>query len=144
MGTRRNSREAALQFLYQDDFMLDADVTPDGLAERFEQFCNIYQVNKKGRTYAYELIQGVIEHRDEIDIIVENAAKNWRISRISATDRNLMRIAAYEMKFRDDVPAQVAINEAVEISKRFCGDDSPKFVNGVLDAVKTFFEQEEN
>lgn len=142
MGTRRNSREAALQFLYQDDFILDADVTPDGLVERFDQFCNIYQVNKKGRTYAYELIKGVIGSRDELDVIIERAAKNWRMSRISATDRNLMRVATYEMKFRDDVPAQVAINEAVEISKRFCSEDSPKFVNGVLDAVKTFFEQE--
>lgn len=140
MGIRRNSREAALQFLYQDDFVPEADISPKGLKERFDQFCIIYQINKKGRTYAYELIQGVIEHRVKLDEVIEQAAKNWRMSRISPTDRNLMRIAALEIGFRVDVPAQVAINEAVEISKRFCSDDSPKFVNGVLDAVKDIFK----
>lgn len=141
MGIRRNSREAALQFLYQDDFVPEADISPKGLKERFDQFCIIYQINKKGRTYAYELITGVIEHRVKLDEVIEQAAKNWRMSRISPTDRNLMRIAALEIGFRAGVPAQVAINEAVEVSKRFCSDDSPKFVNGVLDAVKDIFEK---
>lgn len=136
MGTRRISREAALQFLYQDDFSPEADISPAGLVERYDQFCVIYQINKKARSYALELIQGVVEKQKELDHIVEKAADNWRMSRIAVTDRNLLRIATYEMNFRDDVPAQVAINEALEVAKRFCSDESPMFINGVLDAVK--------
>jgi len=136
MGTRRISREAALQFLYQDDFSVEADISPEGLEERYAQFCGIYQVNKKARSYAHELIQGVIENKKKLDERIEKAADNWRISRISATDRNLLRIAAFEMIIAEDVPSQVAINEAVEIAKRFCSDESPGFINGVLDSLK--------
>lgn len=136
MGTRRISREAALQFLYQDDFSPEADISPAGLVERYEQFCAIYQVNKKARSYALALIQGVVEKQQELDEIVEQAADNWRMPRIAVTDRNLLRIAVYEMNYCEDVPVQVAINEALEVAKRFCSDDSPKFINGVLDAVK--------
>lgn len=136
MGIRRFSREAALQFLYQDDLVPENQGHPESLNERFEQFCAIYQVNKKGKAYAYSLIEGVEKNRVEVDALVEEAASNWRLSRISPADRNLLRLAAYEIKFCDKVPAQVAINEAVEISKRFCGDDSPKFINGVLDAIR--------
>lgn len=136
MGIRRFSREAALQFLYQDDLVPENQGHPESLNERFEQFCVIYQVNKKGKAYALSLIEGVEKNRVEIDALVEEAASNWRLSRISPADRNLLRLAAYEIKFCDNVPAQVAINEAVEISKRFCGDDSPKFINGVLDAIR--------
>lgn len=136
MGSRRISREAALQFLYQDDFSPGADVSPAGLVERYEQFCVIYQVNKKSRAYALELIQGVVEKLQVLDELVEKGADNWRMSRLAVTDRNLLRIAVYEMKFCAAVPDQVAINESLEIAKRFCSDDSPKFINGVLDAVK--------
>jgi N utilization substance protein B len=72
-----------------------------------------------------------------LDQLISEAAVNWRMPRIAAIDRNLLRLAVYEMMEVVDVPAQVAINEAVEIAKRFAGDDSPKFINGVLDAVKT-------
>ncbi|MGL1930336.1 MAG: transcription antitermination factor NusB [Desulfotalea sp.] len=141
MGVRRASREAALQFLYQDDFLPEESLRPEELRERFEGFCQIYQVNKKGREYAFKLINGVWGDREAIDSIIEEAAVNWRLSRISPADRNIIRVATYEMKSQDKVPAQVAINEAVEISKRFCGDDSPKFINGVLDAIKTILEK---
>ncbi|CAG35831.1 transcription antitermination factor NusB [Desulfotalea psychrophila] len=141
MSIRRFAREAALQFLYQDDFIPESADTPGELKERFEQFCEIYQVNKKGRTYALNLIAGVLADQEAIDRLIEEAAVNWRMSRISATDRNLLRVATFEINFCDDVPAEVAINEAVEIAKRFCGDESPKFVNGVLDAVKTLCQK---
>lgn len=136
MGIRRFSREAALQFLYQDDLVPENQGHPESLRERFEQFCTIYQVNKKGKEYAFALIEGVEKNRVEVDALVEEAASNWRLSRISPADRNLLRLAAYEIKYCDKIPPQVAINEAVEISKRFCGDDSPKFINGVLDAIR--------
>lgn len=136
MGVRRASRETALQFLYQDDFQLEENLRAEELAERYEGFCQIYQVNKKGKSYAFTLIEGVWADRIAIDALIEKAAVNWRLSRISPADRNIIRISTYEMKNSDKVPVQVAINEAVEISKRYCGDDSPKFINGVLDAIR--------
>lgn len=137
MGTRRNSREVALQFLYQEDFTLGPDQQYGyDLAERFELFCSLFQVNKKARPYALELLQGVSAEIVRLDLLISEAATNWRLERIAPTERNLLRIAVYEMLERADVPAQVAINEAVEIAKRFAGEDSPKFINGVLDSVK--------
>jgi transcription antitermination protein NusB len=137
MGTRRNSREIALQFLYQEDFTIGSDQSFGyDLAERFELFCNLFQVNKKARPYAMELLQGVSSNLSRLDELISEAATNWRLPRIAPTDRNLLRIAVYEMLNKNDVPPQVAINEAVEIAKRFAGDDSPKFINGVLDAIR--------
>ena len=137
MGTRRNSREAALQFLYQEDFTIGPDQSYGyDLAERFDLFCTLFQVNKKARSYAIRLLQGIADNLEQIDRLIADAASNWRLARIAVTDRNLLRIAVFEMLKMDDVPPQVAINEAVEIAKRFAGDDSPKFINGVLDAVR--------
>lgn len=135
MGTRRKSREAALQFLFQDDFSLEGLQKSDDFDERFEKFCVLYQVNRKSRPYMKTLLAGIIEKQKDVDELIRQSAKNWRLERLAATDRSLLRIAVYEMKFRDDVPAQVAINEAVEVAKRFAGDESPSFINGVLDAV---------
>jgi len=142
MGTRRISREAALQFLYQEDFTIGPDQQFGyDLAERFDLFCTLFQVNKKARPYALQLLQGVTDNFERIDQLIAEAASNWRLVRIAATDRNLLRIAVFEMLKLEDVPAQVAINEAVEIAKRFAGDDSPKFINGVLDAVRSTLEE---
>jgi len=142
MGTRRKSREAALQFLYQNDFVKVAEDADNlELSEAFNLFCSLYQVNKKGRPYAFSLVQGILANIEKIDEIISAAAINWRLVRIAPTDRNLLRIAAYEIVEMDDVPPQVAINEAVEIAKRFGGDESPRFINGVLDAVKSKLEK---
>lgn len=138
MGIRRISREATLQFLYQEDFTITAD-QPFGydLEERFELFCTLFQVNKKARLYALTLLKGITSSLSEIDAEITKAASHWRLPRIAATDRNLLRIAVYEIIYCDKVPAQVAINEVVEIAKKFAGEESPKFINGVLDAVLT-------
>lgn len=138
MGTRRISREAALQFLYQEDFTIGTDQQFGyDLVERFDLFCALFQVNKKARVYALVLLQGISDNVEKIDSLIADAASNWRIERIASTDKNLLRIAVFEMLQMTDVPPQVAINEAVEIAKRFAGDDSPKFINGVLDAVRS-------
>jgi len=143
MGTRRNSREAALQFLYQEDFTLGPDQHFGyDLAERFDLFCTLFQVNKKARAYALVLLRGISDNLAQIDRLIVDTASNWRLVRIAATDRNLLRIAIYEMLHLADVPPQVAINEAVEIAKRFAGEDSPKFINGVLDAVRAVLVDE--
>ena len=137
MGTRRRARETALQFLFQDDF-LDRGKSPKlaDLDERFAAFSRLYQVDKKARPYARVLIGGIIDNLAQIDEAIGAHATNWRLERIAATDRNLLRVAIFELLFQGDVPAQVAINEAVEIAKRFGTEESPAFINGVLDAVQ--------
>ncbi len=124
-----------MQFLFQDDFTLQSLEGNDDFEHRFEQFCVLYQINRKSRTYMKSLLTGIIQQRGKIDEMIGRCAKNWRLERLAVTDRSLLRIAVYEMMFCDDVPSQVAINEAVEIAKRFAGDESPAFINGVLDAV---------
>ncbi len=136
MGTRRKAREAALQFLFQDDFSNDAGMNLDDIEGRFELFCGLYQVNKKARSYTLEILQSTLANQETVDNLIRQCAKNWRLERISTTDRNLMRIAVCEMLYCEDVPHQVAINEAVEIAKRYGSEESPAFINGILDAVK--------
>jgi N utilization substance protein B len=141
MGTRRSAREAALQFLFQDDFLelgRNADIE---LEQRFARFSALYQVNRKARPYAFELLCGIAAKMEQIDSEIRRHALNWRLERIAGTDRNLLRIGIFELLFRDDVPAQVAINEAVEIAKRFGTEESPAFINGVLDAVQQARQQ---
>ncbi len=136
MGIRRQSREAALQFLFQDDFSLEDGEGHEKLQERFEFFCSLFQINKKGRPYAIELLEKTLQNKEQIDSLISAAAVNWRLQRIAVADRNVLRLAVCEMLFIDDVPDEVAIDEALEIAKRFGGDDSPSFINGVLDAVR--------
>ena len=134
-GTRRKAREAALQYLFQEDFGLADEFEEESFEERFEQFCVLYQVNRKARPYMKTLLKGIGVNQEVVDTLITESAKNWRLERLAVTDRSLLRIAVYEMQFAEEVPTQVAINEAVEIAKRFGGDESPAFINGILDAV---------
>lgn len=129
MGIRRKSRELALQALYQGEL-----AGKNGLLV-FEEFCSHFQVNKKAIPYAKKLLDGVQENGDVIDQLISKYAENWRLERMSVIDRNILRLAVYEVHYQDDVPTSVAINEAVEIAKRFSTDDSGPFINGVLDAM---------
>ena len=88
------------------------------------------------RLFADPLIKGVLQHRDVIDEHIKKHAKNWDFHRIAAVDRNIMRLAIYEMLHREDIPPVVSINEAVDIAKKFSTQDSGKFVNGILDKIK--------
>jgi transcription antitermination protein NusB len=88
------------------------------------------------RSFAEPLIRGTLEHRAELDELIQKYVKNWGLHRIAAVDRNILRLALYEMLHRPDIPPVVSINEAVDIAKRFSTEDSGKFVNGVLDKVK--------
>ncbi|NBR86993.1 MAG: transcription antitermination factor NusB, partial [Verrucomicrobia bacterium] len=88
------------------------------------------------RLFADPLIKGTLEHRTEVDAVIQKFAKNWDIGRMATVDRNILRLAIYEMLHRDDIPPVVSINEAVDIAKKFSTDDSGKFVNGILDKVR--------
>lgn len=136
MGIRRQAREAALQFLFQEDFVVRENMDPESLEERFALFCGLFQVSRKGRSYALDLLRVYLANTERVNELIKQATINWRLTRIAATDRNILRLAICEMVFVNDVPDEVAINEAVEIAKRFGSDESPSFINGVLDAVR--------
>lgn len=125
-----------MQFLFQEEFFPAGVQFQDDFEARFERFCALYPVHKLALPYTLELLRGIMQHLDRIDTLIRESASNWRIERIALTDRNLLRIAVYEMLFSEDAPDQVAINEAVEIAKRYGTQDSPSFINGILDAVR--------
>ncbi len=155
MGKRREARERAVQFLFQYDLN-----PPDNLEAALNQFWDSQRAaaiaEEKGaatwgqpvelpppsadeaavRFFADPLIRGALEFRDEADGLIKKHAKNWELHRIAAVDRNILRLAIYEMRHRDDIPPVVSINEAVDIAKKFSTQDSGKFVNGILDKVK--------
>ncbi len=126
-GLRRKARELALQCLYQ----IDQSGNPDADIALISQN---FQATKKAVDYGNQLVSGVKSHLDEVDALIETHAENWKVSRMAVVDRNILRIAFYEMLHAADVPDAVAVNEAVEIAKRFSTDDAPAFINGILDA----------
>ncbi len=133
MGDRRQSRELALQAL----FFLDVNHTDS--AQGLEEFCALREDELPGlvKPFFTELVQGVLDAREEIDGLLDKWAKNWKLSRMAVVDRNIMRIAAFELLKRPDIPCSVSINEAVEIGKKFGTRDSGAFINGVLDRIRS-------
>ena len=136
MGLRRKSREMALQFLFSHDFQ-EGSGSPDTIATDLNIFCQIFDVGERSLPYGRQLIQGICLHLNEIDTLLAEHSHNWRVERMSLVDRNILRIAVYEMRYIDDAPAQVAINEALEIAKRYSVEESVSFINGILDAVQS-------
>jgi len=131
MGLRRDAREAAIQFLYQFDTHKPAKVD-EALAGFWEQ----NDEPKNVREFANDLIKGALEKLPDVDAKIRTLADNWDFDRLAAVDRNILRLAVYEMLFRPEIPPVVSINEAIEIAKKFSTAESGKFVNGLLDRVK--------
>ncbi len=130
-GRRRHARELAVQFLYQ------AEVNTAELPEAINLFWQTQQDIPDGvRQFAEELIRGAVANRTVIDEKIQKYTEHWELGRIAAVDRNILRLAIYEMLFRDDIPPVVSINEAVEIAKQFSTRESGAFVNGILDRLK--------
>jgi transcription antitermination protein NusB len=132
MGKRREGREVALQLLFHWD--INAQQSLD--ATELNLFWEFRPAIAGVRTYAANLLSGVIARQATIDEKISKYTANYELRRISAVDRNILRMAIYEMLFADDVPPIVAINEAIDIAKKFGTEESGKFVNGVLDRVK--------
>lgn len=130
MGVRRDAREAAVQYLYQREMQGDQS------DQALEEFYEMRGLSPSGRRFCDELLQGWMQHREEIDEVIAKNARNFEFHRLSAVDRNVLRIACHEILFRSDIPAPVAINEAIEIAKKYSTEDSGKFVNGVLDNIR--------
>jgi len=130
MTTRREAREIALQALYQLDVTGDADAQA-GMA----LFWRHLQAGKDEDSFARELVDGVRGNRERIDALIAESAEHWRLPRLSRVDLSLLRLATYELMERNEIPASVTIDEAIEIARRFGSEDSPSFVNGVLDHI---------
>ncbi|MBS1106426.1 MAG: nusB [Deltaproteobacteria bacterium] len=140
-ASRAQSRQAALQVLYSVDVGRHAAETfsSETVDAALAAVAAHFELPEGARAYARELVLGVARHRDAIDRMLAGHATNWRIERMAAVDRNVLRVAAYEMGWAG-VPSSVAIDEAVELARRFGADPSPAFVNGVLDAVARTLE----
>jgi N utilization substance protein B len=132
MGLRREARELALQMLYALDANSSAGVIGTFQAFREEQT----EVTARVREFAEGLVQGVVGQRDVIDEAIRARSKNWALARMPRVDLNVMRLAAYELMYRPDIPKKVSINEAIEIARRFGDKDSSAFVNGILDEIE--------
>ena len=130
MGKRRKAREAAVQYHFWRD--LQRGEGPEKLDE-FWEFC---PATPRAREFAQPLIEGMVAHLPEIDERIRSYSENYEFHRISPVDRNVLRLAIYEMLYRDDIPPVVSINEAIELAKTFGSGDSGRFVNGILDRVK--------
>lgn len=156
MRKRREARERAVQFLFQCDLN-----PPDNLPAALDHFWDAHRLNAQmdrnpGPTYGQPvevpppgaeeqamrvfsdgLIAGALEHQVESDEIIRRFAQNWELHRIAVVDRTILRLAIFEMNHRDDIPPVVSINEAVDLAKKYSTDQSGRFVNGILDKVKS-------
>ncbi|MES2573276.1 MAG: transcription antitermination factor NusB [Verrucomicrobiota bacterium] len=136
MGKRREGREAAIQFLYQ------LDLNRENPTELYSAFWSLRtgpgheSVSSKTRAFTEQIVAGVTAHIEEIDGHIKKSVANYDLHRIAPVDRNILRLAIYEMLFCTDVPPVVSINEAIEIAKKFGGEESGRFVNGILDRVR--------
>ncbi len=137
MGKRRQAREMAMQALYfLEEQAGDAD-------QALALFCGNFAPPRKTRLFFEELVHGVQQSRAVIDAIVETYSDNWKVFRMPRVDRNVIRVAVYEMFWIEDIPAKVTINEAIDIGKRFGTEDSGAFINGILDRIRLALEKGE-
>ena len=130
MGTRRRSRELAMQAL----FYMDASQSLS--EENLEHYCRCFSPSKKAMPFFKELVLGVLRWRTKIDTLIEQFSQNWKMHRMAGVDRNILRIAVYEFIFLKNVPYKVTINEAIDLSKLYSSRESRRFVNGVLDRLR--------
>ena len=129
MRKRTRARECALQVLYA------IDLTGEEPREALPRFWEVHPEEEAVVEYAALLVEGVVKNRPSLDEIVATHAKNWDLGRMAVIDRNILRMAAFELLHLEDVPPKVAINEAIDIAKRYGDKDSGKFVNGILDKI---------
>ncbi len=129
MQGRRGSRELAFQLLYHLE-LVKGDETPE-----MEYFWQLHEHKADIKPFAERLVKKVLENREHIDTLVSGASQRWSLGRMDAVSRCLLRLGACEILFMSDTPPQVAIHEAVELAKRFGPDESPSFINGILDRL---------
>jgi len=136
MINRRKARELALQALFY------MDMSQNDSKEAVKLFCENFVTSKKDLSFFFRLVNGVVKARPEIDSVVERFSSNWKISRMAIVDKNIIRIAVYEMFFCSDIPSKVSINEAIDIGKKFGTEESGAFINGILDSMRIALKEE--
>lgn len=130
MGKRRKSREFALQVLYQ------LEMTGQDALQALIQLRENFSPDEGEDEFAKRIVLGVMEHRQEIDRLIEGQSENWRLERMTLVDRNILRIALFELLRCDEIPPKVTLNEAIDLGKRFGSDESGSFINGILDRIQ--------
>lgn len=131
MKKRTRARELALQALYQ------LDIQGEDFASEVAGFVGEEETDAETVEFALALVRGVALEREELDTRISSVAQNWDISRMAVIDRNVLRMATYELLFREEIPPKVSINEAIELGKRFSTKNSGAFINGILDRIKS-------
>jgi N utilization substance protein B len=134
MGTRRQARELAMQALFSMD-MSGAFTT-----ETFADHCRCFPPGKRFQSFFDHLVNGVLANKAHIDSVIEDYSSNWRLRRMACVDRNILRMAAFELLYCADIPAKVTINEAIDIGKKFGSPESGSFINGILDSIRIAIE----
>ena len=137
MGTRRVSREQALQALFY------MDMHRDPVDDPVEKFCRCFSQDQPTEPFFHRLVDGVRENQSTIDGVIEQFSNNWKLSRMSCVDRNVLRIAVFELLFCGDIPHKVAINEAIDVGKRFGTEESGAFINGILDSIRMAMDNDQ-
>ncbi len=133
MRKRTYARELSLQMLYQ------IDITHDEPGAVLSNFWETQEkpAQEQVKSFTAELVKGVVQNLAVIDAKISEYAANWQLKRMAVVDRNILRLSCYELLFREDIPPKVSINEAVELAKKYSGREAGKFVNGILDRIKT-------
>ncbi len=130
MGKRRKARECALQILFQQE------ITGDELSVILQDYWSRQTVPAETREYSEWLVKGIQEHLAEIDRLIQQVSRNWKLERMAIVDRNILRLAVFEMLFEKNLDPPIIIDEAIEIAKKYSGEEAAHFVNGVLDGVR--------
>lgn len=136
--SRRVSRENAMKLLYQ--FQLRDDDIDEQISLFLNETEGLEQLDKE---FFLDVLHGVVNNKEEIDSLIQSHAKGWGLERMPKVDLAIMRLAVYELKYRKDIPANVSINEAVELAKKYCGEQSKNFINGVLGKIVTRLQNTE-
>ena len=129
MGKRRSSRELALKFLYQ------SELNKGNIDEQMKLFLKRNSSQEEVETFMLELVKSTLKQINEIDEIIQKFSDNWVLDRMTVIDRNILRMGTCELLFSFSTPPKVAINEAVDIAKKYGNEDSPEFINGILDKI---------
>lgn len=136
---RRETREKAMKFLYQ------IQIQKDDIEEQIDRFIVEYNIKEEtDKEYMLDVVHGVIREQQALDQLISRHLKGWTIGRIPKVDLAIIRLSSYEMKFREDIPNNVSINEAVEMAKKYCDDQSKAFINGVLGKIHVELQENQN
>jgi len=137
MGRRRKAREIALQVLFEID-ALEIETN-----DAIDLFWNNFEAPNDVKDFSSKLVAGTREHIEEIDRLIVSCSENWSIQRMSRVDRNILRLAVYELLYCSDIPPKVALNEAIDLGKSYGSENSGSFINGILDALHSKLKKED-